>query len=457
MTVDYHNKPLCSDAYPDEPAPGEWPAASPTRRLRQIDDLGPGDVLHRRAPAGLDPCNSGNPDSQWYQTTTIDGGLQLQAGVEEGSDGTGAPGEQLWEPPDRPHRLLVRLRLRAARRFAQPGHRRDHRHGPQLAGLAAVRRPHLGRARSQNPFVALTDSTTDQTVYVGQGDADGNFDIQNVPAGTYNLSIWDEQLSYIIRFLPVTVTAGAVVDVNETDVKVRRRRRVALVRLARRRRLQGRERQREVTDRRRARASANTDVDQRWRDGSIKEGTFTDTDGYYEYPTAEGGALGKWIINEQGFARFGVTGRRRCTTSYDPSRLVDAHVPDRPGRRPAHQPAAHRGPPGDGRLGQARLPRRHARPDRRHHLLRDDPQRVRRAVPGARGLRAGHPRRRRCCLEGLGPGRHAEHRRRRRAERVRHRPLAAPDATQPPDARLQPGVRPSRDAQGNDISGSSTR
>ncbi len=48
----------------------------------------------------------------------------------------------------------------------------------------------------------------------------------------------------------------------------------------------------------------NTDMDQRWRDGSIKESTFTDPNGNYEYPTAEGGALGRWIINEQGFARF---------------------------------------------------------------------------------------------------------------------------------------------------------
>ena len=55
-------------------------------------------------------------------------------------------------------------------------------------------------------------------------------------------------------------------------------------------------------------AIANTDMDQRWRDGSIKEGTFTDPTGYYEYPTAEGGALGRWIVNEQGFARFGVPG-----------------------------------------------------------------------------------------------------------------------------------------------------
>ena len=71
-----------------------------------------------------------------------------------------------------------------------------------------------------------------------------------------------------------------------------------------------------------SRGSRNTDMDQRWRDGSIKEATFTDPDGYYEYPTAEGGALGKWIINEQGFARFGVPGAVRARRAHraDPVR-----------------------------------------------------------------------------------------------------------------------------------------
>ena len=77
--------------------------------------------------------------------------------------------------------------------------------------------------------------------------------------------------------------------------------------------------------------------------------------------------------------------------------------PDRPGRRPADEPAPARGPPRHRRLGQARLPGRHARPDRRHHLLRDDPQRVRRALPGARGLRAGDPGRDRATSRRLGP------------------------------------------------------
>ena len=82
------------------------------------------------------PCNS-DPNSRWYQTTTIDGGLQLQAPVEEGSDGTGAPGEQLWEPPTARTAYWFGF-VCAPQPFATAGHRRDHRHGAQLAGLAAV-------------------------------------------------------------------------------------------------------------------------------------------------------------------------------------------------------------------------------------------------------------------------------------------------------------------------------
>ena len=76
-------------------------------------------------------------------------------------------------------------------------------------------------------------------------------------------------------------------------------------------------------------------MDQRWRDGSIKEATFTDPNGYYEYPTAEGGALGRWIVNEQGFARFsafpGASVHDEHTGAVTPSCVVD-----RPPGQPVH-------------------------------------------------------------------------------------------------------------------------
>jgi hypothetical protein len=86
VTVDYNNNPLCGGT-----------CLTAADGLVTINDLGPATYFIDVHPPDA-PCNS-DPDSRWYQTTTIDGGLQLQAGVEEGSDGTGAPGEQLWEPP----------------------------------------------------------------------------------------------------------------------------------------------------------------------------------------------------------------------------------------------------------------------------------------------------------------------------------------------------------------------
>ena len=65
-------------------------------------------------------------------------------------------------------------------------------------------------------------------------------------------------------------------------------------------------------------------MDQRWRDGSIKEATTTGPGGYYEYPTAEGGPLGRWIVNEQGFSRFDVTGAS-VHDEYNPD--IVTHIP----------------------------------------------------------------------------------------------------------------------------------
>src|SRR5262249_60683506 len=80
---------------------------------------------------------------------------------------------------------------------------------------------------------------------------------------------------------------------------------------------------------------ATPDMDRRGRDGSIKEAPFTDASGHYMYPTAEGGALGRWFINEQGFARFsafpGASGHDEITGDVTPSCVVEA--PNAPAAR----------------------------------------------------------------------------------------------------------------------------
>jgi hypothetical protein len=299
VTADYNNDPLCGGICLTSSSPG-------TLGFVEIPNLGPATYFIDVHPpvdgnGNSLPCDPNNPDSRWYQTTTIDGGLSLMAPTEEGADGTGAPGEQLWEPPNIRTAYWFGF-VCSPQPFANPG-------TGEIVGTArnwVEWAPYtIGTVNDpvENPFVALSDASTDQTVYVGQGDGAGNFDIQNVPAGDYNMAIWDEQLSYIMRFKPVHVDPGQFVDVNDThddgSVGVGVSRWFGWLDGHVYKDTNGNGMMDPGEP-----ALGNTDVDQRWRDGSIKEATFTDPSGYYVYPTAEGGALGRWIVDEQGFARF---------------------------------------------------------------------------------------------------------------------------------------------------------
>jgi hypothetical protein len=329
VTVDYNNNPLCGGICLTDPD-----------GFVQINDLGPATYF-----ADVHPPEHCNPDPNapnrmtegpgtWAQTTTIDGGLSLMTPVEEGSDGTGAPGEQLWEPPDR----------RSAYFFGFVCTPMDWpTSGPYSGGTGEI----TGQARNwvewapynvgtydtpvDNPFIALTDAANDQTVFQGRGDENGNFDIQNVPAGTYNMSIWDEQLNYIMRFKPITVGDGQTVDANDVadngEAGVGVSRWFGWLEGTVYKDQNGNGQYDAGVDT----PISNTDMDQRWRDGSIKEDTFTDASGHYMYPTAEGGALGRWFINEQGFARFsafpGASAHDELTGAVTPSCVVEPPNP----------------------------------------------------------------------------------------------------------------------------------
>ncbi|MDF5755579.1 hypothetical protein [Spongiactinospora sp. TRM90649] len=317
VTVDYHNRPLCGGV-----------CRTAADGFVQVDDLGPATYFVYVTPP--DKCGPGGT-GEWLQTTTFDGGFGVQAGVEEGSDGTGAPGEALWEPPDRRTGYWFGF-VCSATGFANPGTgtiegtARNWKAWPPFEVLTTAEP--VGR-----PYVALTDTSNDTTVHVGRGDEDGGFSIPRVPAGSYILSIWDEQLAHIIRFLPVTVGRGQRVRLGDVGVsrwfgwlsghvyqdgglssngaplppgsKGNGIRDCA-----------------DLADEASCEPPIpNTDVDQRWRDGSIKETTFTDPHGRYEYTLAEGGPLGKWFIGEVGFSRFGTTGAS-VRDEYDPAKVT---------------------------------------------------------------------------------------------------------------------------------------
>jgi hypothetical protein len=71
----------------------------------------------------------------------------------------------------------------------------------------------LDGARIALSSIALGDSL----VYVGQADADGHFQIDNVPAGNYTLTFWDDALLTILDFQQVTVVDGAVTNMTDAN------------------------------------------------------------------------------------------------------------------------------------------------------------------------------------------------------------------------------------------------
>ena len=160
VSVNYFNEPLCGgDCTPTDDG------------FVESTDLGPATYfVYVTPPDG--PCNS-DPDSRWVQTTTIDGGFELQAGVEEGSDGTGAPGRELWEPPDRRTGYWFGFVCVAASISPTPGPVRSPARARNWQGWPPFDVAHLPAIRSRTRTSRSADSTTDRTVFVGQGDGDG--------------------------------------------------------------------------------------------------------------------------------------------------------------------------------------------------------------------------------------------------------------------------------------------
>lgn len=65
------------------------------------------------------------------------------------------------------------------------------------------------------PKVTLTSlDNGDTIVWSGEGDANGNFSIPNVPAGTYTLTWWDEPQNTILDLVNVTVADGETIDMG---------------------------------------------------------------------------------------------------------------------------------------------------------------------------------------------------------------------------------------------------
>ncbi len=179
--------------------------------LCNIENIAPGKYGIRVSPP---------TGTEWIQTSTIEGTPGVDAWVRDNE-----PPEMLefgflsahaWfgfvlpqefpaipDPPLPPGQFLGSLT--GTIKFARTSR-------PPAAGAVITAGPPVSF-----PYLGVNNlNNVDEQVFVGQGAADGTFEIQNIPPGTYQLAIWDRSLDVIIAFRTFAIPPeGGVVDIGD--------------------------------------------------------------------------------------------------------------------------------------------------------------------------------------------------------------------------------------------------
>jgi hypothetical protein len=275
--------------------------------------------------------------SDWHQTSTIEGGKGNDAWVKNNEPSF----FQEFGPPG--HHVFIG--------FTRSGFIARNGANPVLNGSTSVTgrvtnihnsRPPDYRFYSGNPmancWVGLNEPNGGRALYAAQCNPDSTFAIPNVPAGTWELVVWDEPLDNIIASATITVPANtATHDLGDVPVFS----------------WFGRYEGRVFYD---ANGNGFPDpgevgiADQaqniRFRDGSIYQSTLSAKDGTFSFK--EVFPFFNWMIAEVDYARFKATG---ATVVVDAGGPVPAHsgwtMPSFNRLNPQPQSAAD-GAPADG-------------------------------------------------------------------------------------------------------------
>ncbi len=160
------------------------------------------------------------PDgSNWVQTTSLEGGHDWDTWLLEGS--TGYDTEFLYQNELFPWAVFgfvkptsfptgdtypgeVKGRVWAVNIYVpSQGGLPLNNNGIHLAGTMGAKRNYP----VDRPYIALADlNNGDQMVYMGRGNPDGTFDIQNVPPSDYVMTVWDGPQNLILLIQQITVT-----------------------------------------------------------------------------------------------------------------------------------------------------------------------------------------------------------------------------------------------------------
>jgi hypothetical protein len=237
VSVDYYGNALCT-VYRHANANGtgpvrfdanDRPIVDTTRSTGRCASNAQGEIVipnmgPNRYAATVSPP-AGQTD-QWSQTTTLEGGRDWDIWIQEGETGYDNEVTKGAEMVPMVQFGFVHVKALPIPTNAPTG---------EVKGVVVAGLPYIGGTPGlsyetgfpltknggpiNRPWLALSDlGAGDQAVYTGRGGADGSFDIKNVPNGTYQLSIWDDNLDYILWSFNVEVSDGQVTDVGNKAV-----------------------------------------------------------------------------------------------------------------------------------------------------------------------------------------------------------------------------------------------
>jgi hypothetical protein len=253
-----------------------------------IRNLFPGKYTIRiRPPVGSD----------WVQTSTIEGTKGIDAWVKNGEP----PFFQEFGPPG--HHVFVG--------FTHPGVLQPAALNGAKTITGRVVSIHTSRAPDYSFYsgapipkcwVGLNEPNGGRALFAGPCDGDSRFTISRVPAGTWELVVWDEPLDVIIAATNITVApADTVVDLIEVPV------------FSWFARYEGRVFYDAAEDGFPLDTSGtpkpgmkDVPVDIRFRDGSIYQASATAADGSFAFP--ELFPFFNWVVGEVDYSRFKATG-----------------------------------------------------------------------------------------------------------------------------------------------------
>lgn len=232
ITADLFGNPLCT-VYEKDPDTGEilfdddgMPIPVPNTGGECLSDEKGLINIPNIGPIRYDVLVTPPDGTNWIQTTTLEGSHGWDTWLQEG--GTGLDNEFLIAAEPFPWTIFGFVKPSEAPLPPVEG-------GGSITGVIAgitSYTPSLGGLPHQGdiwgglmgakieetiefPWISINGlQAGDQAIWVGMGNADGSFQVDNVPPGDYFVTYWDLNQHYILDFVQTTVEPGQVTDIG---------------------------------------------------------------------------------------------------------------------------------------------------------------------------------------------------------------------------------------------------